>query len=63
MRKMTQEEEQKAWLNLNVKKLKNAVKELGHIRLYQFEKDDKDAFIDAVKILDGLVEKYDEEEA
>ena len=63
MRKMSREEEQAAWLRLNVSKLKKATEELGHVRLYQFEKEDKDAFIEAVKTLEALVEKYEENES
>ena len=62
MRKMTQEEEKKFWLHINVKQIQNACEILGKVKLYQFEKEDKDAFIDAVKILDDLVKKYDVEE-
>lgn len=50
------------WIQYNVNKIIFASNILGAVRLYKFDKEDKDKFIDAVKILDGLISKYRKDE-
>ena len=46
------------WVQYNVDKIIFASNILDGVRIYKFEKEDKDKFIDAIKILDGIIHKY-----
>lgn len=57
---MTAEEEKKMWLRFNIDKLIKANEILGSVRLYQFETEDKDKFIESMSCLMNLIDKYRE---
>jgi len=59
---MSESESKRLWQKVNVRKINKALDMMGGVRLYHFEKPDKDAFLDATIVLQKLIDKYKEKE-